>query len=87
MQLAVSIEVVPVGNNLGEIVWVGGGRPVHEVQVYIVDTEVLERRSDSFLDSVVPGVVELGGEPNLRARNAAGFDALSDFSLVAICKL
>jgi len=37
----------------------------HEIKIDIVNTEVLERSVDSFLDALVPRVVELGGNPDL----------------------
>lgn len=78
------LDKVPVGIVLLEVCGVCGGRPVHEVQVDIVDAERLERRLDALLDALVPWVVELRGDPDLLTRDTGGLDALTDFRLVAV---
>jgi hypothetical protein len=43
---------------------------MHQVEVNIVDAEVLEGGLNAVLDTVVPGVVELGGDPDFATRDA-----------------
>jgi hypothetical protein len=59
---------------------------VHEVQVDVVCLQVLQRGCDALVDALVPGVIELGGDPDLLAGNARVNDALADLCLVAIRK-
>ena len=59
--------------------------PYHEIEVHIVSPQVLQRGVDAFCDAMVPGVVELGGQPDFLAWNAAIFDPLTDFLLISIC--
>jgi hypothetical protein len=67
-----------------EVVGVGGRRPVHKVKVDIVGLEVLERRGDTLFDALVPGVVKLGGDPDLLAGDTRVLDTETDLSLVAV---
>jgi hypothetical protein len=53
------LEEVPVLEVLLEVVWVGRGGPVDEVEVYVVHVEGLEGGCDALLDAVVPGHEEL----------------------------
>lgn len=69
-----------------EVVGVGGRRPVHQVKVNVVGLEVLERRGDALFDALVPGVVKLGGDPDLLAGDARVLDTQTDLSLVAVGK-
>ena len=62
----------------------GGAGPVHEVQVDVVGAELGQAVSDGLGDTLVVGVVELGGQPDLVAGNARGLDALAYFFLVAV---
>ena len=57
---------------------------MHEVEVDIIGLEILQRSSDTLLDTLVPRVVQLGGEPDLTAGNTRVDDTLSDFGFVAI---
>lgn len=59
---------------------------MHQVEVDIVYTQGLERGVDSLLDAAMPGVVELGGDPDLLARNPRVPNTLAYLRLVAICK-
>lgn len=43
---------------------------MHQVEVDIIGTEGLQRGVDSLRNDVVPGVIQLGGEPDLLTRNA-----------------
>lgn len=62
------VNEVPVWVMLLEVLWVRGAGPVHEVQVDVVCLEIFQGRGNSLLDSLVPWVIELGGEPDLAAR-------------------
>jgi hypothetical protein len=57
---------------------------VHEVQVNIVKHEIFQRRVNALLDTLVPRVVELGGDPDLAPRHTGVLDSLANFMLVAI---
>ena len=57
---------------------------LHEVKVNVVGLEVLERRGDALFDALVPGVVKLGGDPDLLTRDTRVLDAETDLSLVAV---
>lgn len=59
---------------------------MHQVEVDIVYTQGLERGVDSLLDAVMPGVVELGGDPDLLARNTRVPNTLAYLRLVAVRK-
>ena len=55
-----------------------------EVQVHVIHIQALQRGGDALFHTLVPWVVELGGDPDLFARHARVLDALADFVLVAI---
>lgn len=57
-----------------------------KVQVDVVDTKILEGGFNTLLHTVVPGVVKLGGEPDLLAGHARVLDTGTDLSLVAVSK-
>jgi hypothetical protein len=57
---------------------------VHQVQVNIVGLQVLEGVVNGLRDTLVPGVVELGGEPKLGTGNTGVLDAVADFLLVFV---
>ena len=40
---------------------------MHEVEVYIVGAQILQGRVNALGHAVMPGVVELGGQPDLVA--------------------
>lgn len=84
LQLGPGVPEVPVGVVLLQVLRGGGAGPVHEVQVDVVGAEVLETLGDALLDTLVPRVVELGGEPDLVTGNTRGLDALTNLLLVAI---
>ena len=58
----------------------------HEVEIYVVGSQVFETALDTILHAVMPGVVQLRREPDLGARDAGFSDALADFFLVAVCE-
>lgn len=86
LELSPCVDEVPVGVVLLEVVGVGGGWPVHKVQVNVVNTEVLERRGDALFDTLVPWVVKLGCDPNLLTGDTRVLDSLTDLGLVAVCE-
>lgn len=57
---------------------------MHQVQIDIVNTQILERGGNALLNLVVPGVVELGGEPDLVAGHAGVANASTDLGFVAV---
>ena len=67
-----------------EVVGAGARGPVHEVEVDVVNAEVLERRGDALFHTLVPGVVKLGGNPDLFTRDTRVLDTETDLSLVAV---
>jgi hypothetical protein len=67
-----------------QVLGVGGRRPVHEVKVDVVGLEVLQRRGDTLFDALVPGVVKLGGNPDLLTGDTRVLDTETDLSLVAV---
>jgi hypothetical protein len=84
LQLSPRINKAPIGKVLLEIIGVGGRRPVHKIQVNIVCLQVLERRGYALFNTLVPGIVQLGGDPNVLARHTRVLDAETDLSLVAV---
>lgn len=57
---------------------------MHQVKINVIGAEVLERGFNSLRHNVVPGVVQLGGEPDLIAGHAGILDTGTDLGLVAI---
>lgn len=57
---------------------------MHQVQIDIVHAQILERRLNALLYLVVPGVVQLGGEPDLVAGHTGIADACANLGLVAV---
>jgi len=70
-----------------EVGRIGRARPVHEVQINVICSERLEGRVNSLLDSLVPWVIELGGQPDLLTGDAGVLDSQSDLGFVAIGQL
>ena len=64
----------------------GGQRPVHEEQVDVVGAQVFERLGDGCGGALglVVGVVDLGCEENLLARDSRGVERGSNLGLVAV---
>lgn len=78
------LDEVPIGKVLLQVVGVSRAGPVDQVEVDIVEAKALERRIDSLRDTVVPGVVELGGNPDLLTGNARVTDTITNLGLVAV---
>lgn len=55
-----------------------------EVEVDVFDTQAFQAGGDSLLDTLVPWVIELGGDPDLLTRNTGVLDAQTDFLLVSV---
>lgn len=60
--------------------------PYHEIQVHIVGPKVFQRFLDAFHHTMVPCVVQLGGQPDLAPRNSGFLDTFPHFCFVAIGK-
>lgn len=59
---------------------------MHQIKINIVGVERLQRGSDALFDTLVPWVVQFGGDPDLTARDTGIFDSLSDLCFVAVSK-
>lgn len=81
-----SLDEVPVGEVLLQVIGVSAAGPVDKVEVDIVEAKVLEGGVNALGDTVVPGVVKLGGNPDLLARDTRVPDTLSNLGFVAIGK-
>ena len=57
---------------------------MHQVQIDIVNTQILERLVDALRNPLVPLVVELGGEPDLVAGHARVANTSTDLGFVAV---
>lgn len=59
---------------------------MHEVQVEVLETEVLQGVLEGELDvlRVVVELKELGGDPKLLSWDTSGLDTLADFRLVSV---
>lgn len=67
-----------------QVVGVSRAGPVDQVEVDIVEAKALERRVNALGDTVVPGVVKLGGNPDLLTGNARVTDTVTNLGLVAV---
>ena len=70
LHLLPGLDEVPVGQVLRLVLRVGGAGPVDQVEVHVVGAEVLKGGVNALGHTVVPGVVQLGGEPDLVAGHA-----------------
>ena len=59
---------------------------MHEVQIHIIESKVFQRLVDALKDSLVPGVVKLGGDPDLASGHAGLLDTHTDLIFIAICQ-
>ena len=84
LHLLPGLDEVPVGQVLGLVFGVGRAGPVNQVQVDVVDIEVLQGGGNAVLHTVVPGVVQLGSDPDLVTGNAGVLDTLADLVLVTV---
>lgn len=79
-----SLNEVPVGQVLLLVVGIGRTGPVYEIEIDVVQAQALKRRVDALGNAVVPGVVELGGDPDLLTGNARVADTITNLCLIAI---
>ena len=84
LHLLPCLDEVPVREVLGCVVGVGAAGPVHEVEVYVGDTQVLQRGLNALRHAVVPRVVQLGGNPDLFAGHTGVLDTLTYFGFVTV---
>lgn len=68
------------------VIRVGRAGPVHQVEIDIVQAKALKGRINALRNTVVPGVIQLGGNPDLIAGDARISDTGTDLSFVAVCK-
>ena len=57
---------------------------MHQVEIHVISVKILERGVNALSHTVVPGVVQFGGEPDLVAGHARVLDTRTNFGLVAI---
>ena len=57
---------------------------MHKVQVDVIRLQVLQRGCDTLIDALVPGVVKLGGEPDLLTRDSGIDDSLADLCFITV---
>lgn len=81
-----SLDKVPVGKVLLGVVRVGRAGPVHQIEVDVVQAKALKGGFEALRNTVVPGVIQLGGDPDLTARDARISDTIADLGFIAICK-
>ena len=81
------LDVVPIWMVFLQVARVGRRRPVDQIQINVVGPQGLQRGVDAFLDSLVPRIVQFGGQPDLFSWNARILDSSSNFFLVAVSKL
>jgi hypothetical protein len=55
-----------------------------QVEIHVIRAQGLERGLDALLHALVPWVIQLGGEPDFRAWDAAVLDAGADFGFIAV---
>ncbi len=58
--------------------------PDHEIEIHIVYSQVFQRRINTFGDTVVPRVVQFGGQPDFFTWNAAVLDSLANFLFILV---
>lgn len=80
------LNEVPVGQMLLGVIRVGGAGPVHQVEVDIVQAKALKGRINALRNAVVPGVIELGCNPDLIAGDTGISNTRTDLSFVAVRK-
>ena len=57
-----------------------------QIEVNVVDPQGSEGCINAFLNAVMPGIIELGGNPNLLSRNTRIPDSLADLRFISVCK-
>lgn len=59
---------------------------MNQVEVDIINIEVLQRRINAVLHTVMPSVVELGRDPDFLAGDSRITNTLADLRLVTVCQ-
>lgn len=67
-----------------QVVGARAARPVHQVQVHVVEPEVLQRGVDPLRHPLVPRVVQLRRHPDLLPRHPRRPDPVAHLVLVAV---
>lgn len=57
---------------------------MNKIKIHVFNTEVLQRGVDSFLDAMVPTVMQLGCDPNLFTGHARVPNALAHLLLIFV---
>lgn len=57
---------------------------MHQVEINVVHTQALQGRVNAFRNAVVPGVVELGGNPDFLTGNARVTNTIANLGLIAV---
>lgn len=57
-----------------------------QVEINVVNPQGFEGCIDAFLNAVMPGIIELGGNPNLLSRHTRISDPLADLRFIFVCK-
>lgn len=81
-----SLNEVPVRQVLLCVVRVGRAGPVHQVEIDVIQAKALEGRVNALSNAMVPGVVQLSGNPDLTTGNTRVPDTVTDLSFIAIGK-
>ena len=84
LQLAPRVDEGPVVVVLLQVVGARAARPVHQVQVHVVEPEVLQRGVDPLRHPLVPRVVQLRRHPDLLPRHPRRPDPVAHLVLVAV---
>jgi hypothetical protein len=78
------LDKVPVRQMLRLILRISRARPVHQVQIDIINTQILKRRLNALLNLVVPSVVQLGGKPDLFTGHARVANTSTNLGFIAV---
>ena len=84
LHLPPRIHIIPPFMMLLQILRRSATRPMNQIQIHILQPQTLQARIDPLLHALVPRVIELGGNPDLRARDPGVADGGADFGFVAV---
>lgn len=84
LQLPPSITEIPILEMMRLIIRIRRARPMHQVQVNIVNPQIRQTVVNRLRNALVPWVIQLRCQPELVARYTGGFDAGANFLLVLV---